>query len=55
MTQQMLNNPEMLRQALDNPLIQNITSNPDLMRSVMTSNPEMQNLMEVIFLLIYNN
>ncbi|XP_057308497.1 ubiquilin-1-like [Hydractinia symbiolongicarpus] len=46
MTQQMLNNPEMLRQALDNPLIQNITSNPDLMRSVMTSNPEMQNLME---------
>ena len=49
MTQQMLSNPEMLQQALDNPLVQNITSNPDLMRSVMMSNPEMQDLVEVTF------
>ena len=47
MTQQVLNNPEMLRQALDNPLVQSMTSNPELMRSIMMSNPEMQNLMEV--------
>lgn len=45
--QQMMSNPEMLQQALDNPLVQSITSNPDLMRSVMMSNPEMQNLVEV--------
>jgi len=46
MTQQVLNNPEMLRQALDNPLVQSMTSNPELMRSIMMSNPEMQQLME---------
>lgn len=46
MTQQVLSNPEMLRQALDNPLVQSMTSNPELMRSIMLSNPEMQQLME---------
>lgn len=46
MTQQVLNNPELLRQALDNPLVQSMTSNPELMRSIMMSNPEMQQLME---------
>lgn len=50
MTQQVLSNPEMLRQALDNPLFQSMTSNPELMRSIMLSNPEMQQLMEVNFL-----
>jgi len=48
--QQMMANPEMLQQALDNPLVQSITSNPDLMRSMMMSNPEMQQLVEVQFL-----
>jgi len=46
MTQQVLSNPELLRQALDNPLVQSMTSNPELMRSIMMSNPEMQQLME---------
>ena len=45
--QQMMQNPDMLQQALDNPLVQSITSNPDLMRSVMMSHPEMQQLIEV--------
>ena len=53
MTQQVLNNPEMLRQALDNPLVQSMTSNPELMRSIMMSNPEMQQLMEVCFMIFY--
>ncbi|XP_066921093.1 ubiquilin-1-like isoform X1 [Clytia hemisphaerica] len=44
--QQMMQNPDMLQQALDNPLVQSITSNPDLMRSVMMSHPEMQQLVE---------
>ncbi|XP_065672403.1 ubiquilin-1 isoform X3 [Hydra vulgaris] len=46
MAQQMMNNPEMLRQALDTPLFQSISSNPDLLRSIIMSNPEMQNLIE---------
>ena len=53
MTQQVLSNPEMLRQALDNPLVQSMTSNPELMRSIMLSNPEMQQLMEVRFFVLF--
>ena len=46
--QQMMQNPEMLQQALDNPLVQSITSNPEMMQSIMMQNPQMQQLVEVI-------
>ena len=45
--QQMMQNPEMLQQALDNPLVQSITSNPEMMQSIMMQNPMMQQLVEV--------
>ena len=47
--QQMMQNPEMLQQALDNPLVQSITSNPEMMQSIMMQNPQMQQLVEVIW------
>lgn len=42
----MLRNPESLRQMLDSPMMQSLLSNPEIMRSVITSNPQMSELME---------
>jgi ubiquilin len=46
MQQQVMANPEMMRQMLDNPMIQSLMSNPDVIRELMMSNPQMQNLVE---------
>jgi len=40
-------NPEMMRQMMESPLMQNMLSNPEALRSMFTSNPQMQQLMEV--------
>lgn len=47
MQQELLSNPDMLRQVLDNPLVQQMMNDPDNMRSLITSNPQMQDLMSV--------
>lgn len=36
----------MLSQIMENPLVQNMMSNPDLMRQMIMANPQMQQLME---------
>lgn len=46
MQQQIMSDPQTLRQMLDNPMVQSIMSNPDLIRDIMMSNPQMQTLME---------
>lgn len=52
MQREMLNNPEMMRQIMDNPFVQQLMNNPEYMRAIITSNPQMQQLMEVgVFLL----
>ena len=43
----MLQNPEMMQEVMNSPIMQSLTSNPEIMRSIMMSNPEMQQLMEV--------
>jgi len=43
----MMSNPDMLRQMMDNPMVQSLMSNPDVMRQMITSNPQMRELMEV--------
>lgn len=48
MQQQMLNNPEMMRQMLDNPMMQSMLNNPELMRSILMSNPQVFYLMYFI-------
>ncbi|XP_072938484.1 ubiquilin-1 [Epargyreus clarus] len=45
MQQELLSNPEMLRQVLDNPLVQQMMNDPENMRTLITSNPQMQDLM----------
>lgn len=47
MQQELLSNPDMLRQVLDNPLVQQMMNDPENMRSLITSNPQMQDLMSV--------
>ena len=42
-----MSNPEQLRQMMDSPVVQSITSNPDLMRSLLMNNPQIRDLMDV--------
>nr|CCA15389.1 ubiquitin family protein putative [Albugo laibachii Nc14] len=46
MQQNMLRNPEMMRQMMDSPLFQGLLDNPDVLRSTIQSNPAMQQLLE---------
>ncbi len=46
MQSEMLGNPDMLRQIMDSPLTQSLMSNPEIMRGLIQSNPQMQQLME---------
>ena len=43
---EVLSNPDMLRQIMDSPLTQSLMSNPEILRSMISSNPQMQSLME---------
>merc|ERR1719440_512311 len=46
-SQQMLQqNPEMIQQLMDSPMVQQMMSNPETMRAMMSMNPRMQQLME---------
>lgn len=44
--QEVMSNPNLMRQMLDNPLVQSLMSNPDVIREMMMSNPQMQSLIE---------
>lgn len=46
MQSELLNNHDMLRTMLDNPLVQQMMNNPETMRTLITSNPQMQDLMQ---------
>lgn len=46
MQNELLNNGDMVRTLLDNPLVQQMMNNPETMRSLITSNPQMQDLMQ---------
>lgn len=46
MQTELLGNPELLRQVLDNPLVQRIMNDPEHMRTLITSNPQMQELID---------
>lgn len=46
MQNELLNNGDMVRTLLDNPLVQQMMNNPETMRTLITSNPQMQDLMQ---------
>jgi ubiquilin len=47
MQQELMANPEMMRNILDSPFVQGLLSNPDIIRNMLGSNPQIQQLMEV--------
>ena len=48
--QQLLQNPEMMRQMMESPIMQSMLNNPEALRNMFTSNPQMQQLLEVCHL-----
>jgi ubiquilin len=46
MQRQVMSNPDMMRQMMDNPMVQSLMSNPDVIRELMMGNPQMRQLME---------
>ncbi|XP_043935704.1 ubiquilin-4 [Protopterus annectens] len=46
MQRQLMANPNMLTQIMENPYVRNVMSSPDVMRLLIMSNPQMQQLME---------
>lgn len=46
MQSELLGNPDLLRQVLDNPLVQRLMNDPEHMRTLITSNPQMQELID---------
>ncbi|KAK6492981.1 ubiquilin-1-like [Huso huso] len=46
MQQQLMSNPEMMAQIMENPFVQSMLSNPDLMRQLIVANPQMQQLIQ---------
>jgi len=47
MQQELMSNPEMMRNLLDSPIVQGMLSNPDILRNMLGANPQIQQLMEV--------
>ncbi|XP_069481977.1 ubiquilin-1 isoform X2 [Ambystoma mexicanum] len=46
MQRQLMSNPEMMLQIMENPFVQSMLSNPDLMRQLIMANPQMQQLIQ---------
>lgn len=46
MQQELLSNPETMRQVLDNPFVQSLMNNPENLRNLVVANPQMQELMQ---------
>lgn len=44
---QLLQNPELLQQVMNNPFVQSMMENPEYMRQIISSNPQMQEMLEV--------
>lgn len=47
MQRELMTNPDTLRQVMDNPMVRSLMNDPDTMRTLITANPQMQELIEV--------
>lgn len=48
--QELMTNPDMLRQVLDSPIVQSMMNSPEIIRTMLSANPQIQQLMEVTYL-----
>ncbi|KAL8246843.1 hypothetical protein R6Q59_008059 [Mikania micrantha] len=46
MQQQLTQNPNMMREIMDMPLVQNLLNNPDVMRNMMMNNPQLREIID---------
>lgn len=46
MQSELMSNPDLMRNILDNPMVQSMMNNPEVMHQLITSNPQMQELMQ---------
>jgi ubiquilin len=46
MSQQMMQNPEMMQQMMNSPMMQNLLNNPETMSSLLNSNPQIQAMLD---------
>lgn len=53
MAQQMMQNPEMMREMMNSPIMQSLLNNPDIFRSLIAENPQIQQLVEVYIVAIF--
>ncbi|ODM99105.1 Ubiquilin-1 [Orchesella cincta] len=44
--QELMTNPDMLRQVLDSPIVQSMMNSPEIIRTMLSANPQIQQLME---------
>lgn len=51
MQQALLSNPDAVRQVMDNPIVQQLMNDPNNVRQLLLSNPQMQDIIEVSTLL----
>lgn len=51
MQQALLSNPDAVRQVMDNPMVQQLMNDPNNVRQLLLSNPQMQDIIEVSFCL----
>ena len=47
MQQALLSNPDAVRQVMDNPIVQQLMNDPNNVRQLLLSNPQMQDIIEV--------
>jgi len=45
--QELMTNHDMLRQVLDSPIVQSMMNSPEIIRTMLSANPQIQQLMEV--------
>lgn len=51
--QELMSNPEAMRQVLDSPFVQQVMNSPDIIRTMLSANPQIQQLMEVYYSDVY--
>lgn len=49
MAHHMMQNPEAIREMTNSPIVQSLLNNPDIIRSLIADNPQIQQVIEVIF------
>lgn len=48
MAQHMMQNPEAIREMTNSPIVQSLLNNPDIIRSLIADNPQIQQVIEVM-------